>query len=582
MRWDETPIESGFPASAVNNTTNKTKQASHRITTTTTTTEYTILLATSPLTRFIQAASRPSPAPATSGADHFPFFDFRPLNVWDVKKPSNPWFKRIVHTSLLVSTTFRRVLEQTRAPLLFGLETSFSSFSFLRSSTSQVFCPRSLRGLGSPVLTYAPLWLQERILRYPQSCFASDLSITQKPRVSSDPLHKDRHTYPQSSLSSCRTSKRMGTFPFFPHDSAIIIAEPLLIPNFQPEIRGVLFWKLISTQLEFTRRSFLLFPAGIFASHLTILSAPGYQSRTGHSLAFVQVSMQGPCGAFISVTETYSVTKDSVLSICGLSPGLWRLLIFIFVLRPEPPCPGRLVPPSLFHLTQCLIEVLVHVWVLRVSALHQLPEFCHYELWMSSLTVESSDVFPQNTVQLPFHLVAFILDFVEVVLHFFDQVSCFVLFFPSLSEPPIEGLWSFLFLFLVVFRPWPQPQTICAIRFLFSHFLHSFCSTASFSAEIYFHFLLTERCPTYRENSDHRYPLSAVSITTLVFLTILCPAISLASRSWQVLRLPLSFSLSTIFPFQREGHEEARDTRCMVSESKEAVASDGSSHSSLH
>ena len=114
----------------------------------------------------------------------------------------------------------------------------------------------------------------------------------------------------------------MGTFPSFPHDSAIIIAEPLLIPNFQPEIRGVLFWKLISTQLEFTRRGFLLFPAGIFASHLTILSAPGYQSRTGHSLAFVEVSMQAPCGAFISVTETHSVIKESVLSICGLSPGL--------------------------------------------------------------------------------------------------------------------------------------------------------------------------------------------------------------------------------------------------------------------
>ena len=55
--------------------------------------------------------------------------------------------------------------------------------------------------------------------------FASGLSITQKPRVSSDPLHKDRHTYPQ-------------TFSVIVHDSAIIIAEPVLIPNVQPKVVG--------------------------------------------------------------------------------------------------------------------------------------------------------------------------------------------------------------------------------------------------------------------------------------------------------------------------------------------------------
>ena len=52
-RWDETHIESGYPAGAV--TTQRTKQASHRITTTETPSEYKILPATTPLTRFIQA-----------------------------------------------------------------------------------------------------------------------------------------------------------------------------------------------------------------------------------------------------------------------------------------------------------------------------------------------------------------------------------------------------------------------------------------------------------------------------------------------------------------------------------------------
>ena len=41
------------------------------------------------------------------------------------------------------------------------------------------------------------------------------------------------------------------------------------------------------------------------------------------------------------------------------------------------------------------------------------------------------------------------------------------------------------------------------------------------------------------------------------------------------------FLISTIFP-SGEGQEEERDTRCMITELKEAAASNGSSHSSLH
>ena len=60
--------------------------------------------------------------------------------------------------------------------------------------------------------------------------------------------------------------------------------------------------------------------------------------------------------------------------------------------------------------------------------------FCHNELWTSSFLVEGLDVFPKNTVQLPFHFEAFMLGFVDVALHLFDQVSCFVLLFSSLSK----------------------------------------------------------------------------------------------------------------------------------------------------
>ena len=51
---------------------------------------------------------------------------------------------------------------------------------------------------------------------------------------------------------------------------------------------------------------------------------------------------------------------------------------------------------SLFH------QVLAQFEILRFSALHQLPEFCHYEPRTSSFLVKCVDVFPQNTVQLLF------------------------------------------------------------------------------------------------------------------------------------------------------------------------------------
>ena len=77
-----------------------------------------------------------------------------------------------------------------------------------------------------------------------------------------------------------------------------------------------------------------------------------------------------------------------------MSPGPRRLFIFFFVLRPESSCLGRLVPSGLFYFARCFTEVLVQVYVLGVSALHQLPELCHYELWTSSFLVKSMGVFP--------------------------------------------------------------------------------------------------------------------------------------------------------------------------------------------
>ena len=79
---------------------------------------------------------------------------------------------------------------------------------------------------------------------------------------------------PKPSLSSCRTSTRVGKFP------------PLFRAILQSSSQNlcwvrILIWKLLATQLGFKRRGFLLFPSGIFLSPLTNLSTPGHPSRTG-------------------------------------------------------------------------------------------------------------------------------------------------------------------------------------------------------------------------------------------------------------------------------------------------------------
>ena len=81
--------------------------------------------------------------------------------------------------------------------------------------------------------------------------------------------------------------------------------------------------------------------------------------------------------------------------------------------------------------------------------------------------------------------------------------------------------------------------------FSFSHFTHSFCSTylsflsqwsplRPFLQRFLSTFLVGERCPTYLAKSDRRHLRMAVAIGILVFRAILCPAISLVSRSRHV------------------------------------------------
>ena len=111
---------------------------------------------------------------------------------------------------------------------------------------------------------------------------------------------------------------------------------------------------------------------------------------------------------------------------------------------------------------------------------------------MSCVLVESFDVFPRNTVQLPFHFEAFFLGFVEVVLHFFDQVSCFVLLLPSLSKLPKLVSDHSSFSFFLFFVHDCSLNHVVQFGFSFRTFLTAFVPRIclffhSFSAEISLH-----------------------------------------------------------------------------------------------
>ena len=69
---------------------------------------------------------------------------------------------------------------------------------------------------------------------------------------------------------------------------------------------------------------------------------------------------------------------------------------------------------------------------------------------------------------------------------------------------------------------------------------------------------MAERCPTYRASSDRRHPRLAVAIGILVFRTIFCPAISLASRS--------KHSFLSHLPWRLPGvcSHESTDSKCTI------------------
>ena len=129
----------------------------------------------------------------------------------------------------MASTTFRRASEQTRAPLVFGLDITFSFFLeavLPRLSVPDLCRPSALPSLFMRLLARGTMPTMSSVVFLPQI-----LQSHRSRGFLQILLRKDRHTYTQTFSVIVQNFEARGNVPFFPHDSAINDAESLLIPN---------------------------------------------------------------------------------------------------------------------------------------------------------------------------------------------------------------------------------------------------------------------------------------------------------------------------------------------------------------
>ena len=150
-----------------------------------------------------------------------------------------------------------------------------------RSFSLQIVCPRSPRVCSSPVLTGTLRGSRNEADDSFQSHFAPDLLITQRPRVFSDPLYKDRHTYHQAIsviVQKLEAHVKRSSLSFR-HTILLSVTQNLFDAEVSIGNSSACSGNSLDTTL--VHRAGFFFPADIFASHLTILSTPGHPSRTG-------------------------------------------------------------------------------------------------------------------------------------------------------------------------------------------------------------------------------------------------------------------------------------------------------------
>ena len=202
--------------------------------------------------------TRPSTYFACSfGRQHLPGFpslpSCRPETQGNLKTTSNPWSQEssfFLRGSYTVSTDFRR----GQGLLFFSAERTHLIGFFGEALPLWLSVP----GLCRPrcdSLAPGTMSTKSSIVFLPH-VFQSHRS----PRVSSDHLHKDHHTCPHAFSVIVHRLEACGNISFFSRDSAIFVAEPLLIPNFQPEVcRAFVLEAHLDSSLRSQGRTFFFF-----------------------------------------------------------------------------------------------------------------------------------------------------------------------------------------------------------------------------------------------------------------------------------------------------------------------------------
>ena len=244
------PLRAVIPASAVTTTTNQTSNSQ----------------GSQPLKHTI--IQNPTCYFSAHAAEPFPFHRLQTAQCLRPEETVQSLVKGIFIRPV-VSTTFRRASEQTGAPLLFGLGVP----SALPSSLIRLFV---YRNEAYDILSRV---------------FAPDLSITQ---------HKDRQMYPQSFSVNVPNFEAHGNVPFFSarfcnHQCRTSVDSDFLTGSCRVFVLGN------SSRLNLGSQCGAFLPSSDNSFH-TWFSKSDRSSSHCRSLAFVEVSMQAPCNAFVSFT----------------------------------------------------------------------------------------------------------------------------------------------------------------------------------------------------------------------------------------------------------------------------------------
>ena len=317
---------------------------------------------------------------------------------------------------------------------------------YLQKLCTQIVCPRSPRACSSPVLANALLGSRNDADDSFPSHFAPDLSVnhTEAQGLFRSFVQGSSHLSPSLLCHRAETRRAWEVFfPLFsPYDSAISDAEPLLMQQFQPEIRRACSGNSLDTTL--VHREGLSSFSGRYLCQSTDNSFHTWSSKSDRSSSYYHSPLRRPIRPLCTLCLPSATCVQKAVTIIDLHLHLASRIISSWSTR------SILfgVSCSIFHRGLC-----PSLSCSCLCSASSARAFVIMSCGRPSLLVKSFDVFPENRVQLPFHFVTFVLGIVEVALHLFDQVPCFVLLFPSLLKLLQQIPDHSSFFFVLVFRP---------------------------------------------------------------------------------------------------------------------------------